>query len=316
MVMNRGAAHSAQFQALRPELIALAYRMLGDLARAEDMLQEAWLRWQQVSAVVDSPRAYLSTIVTRLCLNELASAPRRREVTRGDRLPEPIDLAHGGSERLEQCEHVSMAFLVLLQRLTPVERAVLLLHEVFDVEHAQIAELVGRSIPACRKLLERARQAVAQGRTTLTPSREEHERLLRAFIGAATRGDMAGLVELLAQDARLITDGGAAGRDFKGVRNLAGPLHGADNVARFVLLTAARAAGILSWHEHELNGQPALVFSRDGAAFAALLLAVAGGRIQQVFFHADVTRLRHLGLALALHSARLTMQTPHGASSM
>jgi RNA polymerase sigma-70 factor (ECF subfamily) len=263
------------------------------------MLQEAWLRWQQVSTPVESPRAYLSVIVTRLCLTELASAPRRREASRGDRLPEPIDLAHGGSERLEQCEHVSMAFLVLLQRLTPVERAVLLLHEVFDFEHAQIAELVGRSVPACRKLLERARQAVAQGRATLRTSHDEHQRLLRAFIDAATRGDTAGLVELLAHDAQLISDGGPDGRDFQGVRNLTGPLCGAQNVARFVLLTAARAEGILTWHEHELNGQPALVFSREGGPFAALLLAVADGRVQQVFFHADPTRLRHLGLSSA-----------------
>ncbi|MET0391238.1 MAG: sigma-70 family RNA polymerase sigma factor [Polyangiales bacterium] len=288
-------AHAEAFQTLRPALLALAYRMLGDLARAEDIIQDAWLRWQQSDVEADSPKAYLSTIVTRLCLNELGSARARREATRSDRLPEPIDLATGGIDRIEQYERISMAFMVLLQRLTPVERAVFLLHEVFEQEHTQIAELVGRSVPACRKLLERAREGVAAGRKLITASRDEHQRLLRAFLEAASAGDVTQLAALLADDAQLITDGGPNGRFFEGLRNLTQPLQGANNVARFVIHRTAQSEGILEREERELNGQPALVLLQDGAPFAALLLGIADGKIHSVYFHADPTRLQHLG---------------------
>jgi RNA polymerase sigma-70 factor (ECF subfamily) len=291
---NRSAAHAEVFQALRAELIALAYRMLGDLARAEDIMQEAWLRWQRADVTPESPKAYLSTIVTRLCLNELDSARARREDSRSDRLPEPIDLAAGGFAQLERLEQISMAFMVVLQRLKPVERAVFLLHEVFDFEHAQIANLVGKSEATCRKLLERSRQEVAQGRRTLAASHAEHQRLLRAFVRAASAGDVDGLVALLAEDAELISDGGPNGRTVGGVRNLAQPLQGAARIASFVVATSARAAE-LEVREHELNGQPAMVFWRGQEPFAALLLGVEGGEITRVFFHADLARLGHLG---------------------
>src|SRR5688572_32261611 len=155
------SADLAVFESHRALLVAHAYRMLSDLGRAEDMVQEAWLRWdgrQQVE--VDSPRAYLVTLVTRLCLNELDSATTRREESRSDRLPEPVDLEEGGMSQVEMLEQVSMAFLVVLQRLTPAERAVLLLRDVFDFGYDEIAALVGKSEAACRKLLERARQNV------------------------------------------------------------------------------------------------------------------------------------------------------------
>jgi RNA polymerase sigma-70 factor (ECF subfamily) len=154
---QRAAADVAAFEPLRGELTALAYRMLGDLGRAEDMVQEAWLRWQQRDAQVQSPKAFLVTIVSRLCLNELDSARARREESRADRLPEPVDLDESGLQ-LEALEQVSMAFLVVLERLSPAERAVLLLHEVFDFPHEEIAPIVQRSPAASRKLLERARQ--------------------------------------------------------------------------------------------------------------------------------------------------------------
>jgi RNA polymerase sigma-70 factor (ECF subfamily) len=291
---NRSAAHAEVFQALRPELIALAYRMLGDLARAEDIMQEAWLRWQRADVTAEAPKAYLSTIVTRLCLNELDSARARREDSRSDRLPEPVDLAAGGFAQLERLERISMAFLVVLQRLKPVERAVFLLHEVFDFDHAQIASLVGKSEAACRKLLERARHEVALGRRSLSASHAEHQRLLHAFVRAASAGDVEGLVAMLAEDAELISDGGPNGRTVGGVRNLTQPLLGAARIASFVIATSARAAD-LDVREHELNGQPAMVFWRGQEPFAALLLAVEGGKISRVFFHADLARLGHLG---------------------
>lgn len=281
------------FESLRPELVALAYRMLGDLSRAEDMVQEAWLRWERRDAEVQSPKGFLVTVVTRLCLNDLESARARREESRGDRLPEPVDLEAVGMSRLEALDQVSMAFLVMLERLSPAERAALLLHDVFDFTHAEIAALVGHGEASCRKLLERAREKVRAGRRMITASREEHARLLHAFIRAARAGDVAQMVELLAEDAQLVADGGAEDRGTDGIRRLPKPLEGAARVAAFL---AARAkAGASELEERELNGRPSLVVFRNGQPFAALLIAVADGKIQRIFFHADPRRLGHLG---------------------
>jgi RNA polymerase sigma-70 factor (ECF subfamily) len=285
----------AAFEACRRDLIALGYRMLGDLGRAEDLVQEAWLRWERQDVDADSPKAYLVTIVTRLCLNELDSARVRREESRADRLPEPVDLDQGGLARVDQLERISMAFLVVLQRLTPAERAVLLLHDVFDFEHREIADLVGTNAPACRKLLERARRHLAEGRRLVSASPDEHRRLLHAFLAAASAGDVPTLAHLLAADAVMISDGGAEGRSVGGLRNLARPLHGPAHIAAFVVASSRRAAGTLQVEEHELNGQPAVVFWAGDRPFAAMLLAVANGKVQRVFFHADLRRLRHLG---------------------
>ena len=281
------------FESQRARLVALAYRMLGDVARAEDMVQEAWLRWQGRQEEVRSAPAYLATMVTRLCLNELDSAKARHEQSRGDRLPEPVALEEGTFGRIEALEQVSMAFLVMLQRLTPAERAVLLLHDVFDFAHVEIATLIDKNEATCRKLLERARDHVASERRLFAASREMHERLLSSFLQAASAGDASALVELLAEDAVLITDGGAAGRRGRGFRNLVRPLEGAAKIVAFVVATS-RDSG-LEAEMHELNGQPAVVFYDAGEPSAALLLGVANGRIHRVFFHADTTRLRHLG---------------------
>lgn len=292
-------ADVATFEALRGELVALAYRMLGEVARAQDMVQEAWLRWdgRDRGVAIREPRAFLVTTVARLCLNELDSAPVRREESRGDRLPEPVDLAQAGMGRLEMLEQISMAFLVVLERLTPAERAVLLLHDVFDLGHDEIAPLVARTPVATRKLLERARRDVARGRRMITASREEHERLLGAFVRAASDGDLAALVEILAADAVLITDGGAAGTGVGRIRNLTRPLEGAARVAAFVAATARGPGATLDLEQRELNGQPAIVLRREGHPIAALLLAVADGKIQRVFFHADRARLGFIGSA-------------------
>jgi RNA polymerase sigma-70 factor, ECF subfamily len=281
------------FESHRALLVAHAYRMLGDLGRAEDMVQEAWLRWGGRQVEVASPRAYLVTLVTRLCFNELDSARTRREESRADRLPEPVDLDEGGIGRVEVLEQISMAFLVVLQRLTPAERAVLLLREVFDFDYKEIAALVGKSEPACRKLLERARQNVATEKRLFSASPEAHQRLLAAFSEAATVGDLEALVAMLAEDAVMVTDGGSEGRRAAGIRNLQAPLKGARRIAAFIAATAGSVD--LEAEVHELNGQPALVFYHEGAPFAALLLAIADDRIHRVFFHADLTRLRYLG---------------------
>jgi RNA polymerase sigma-70 factor (ECF subfamily) len=299
MTPGRASQRLTDFEACRRELVALAYRMLGDMGRAEDLVQEAWLRWERQDADVESPRAYLVTIVTRLCLNELDSARARREESRADRLPEPVDLAEGGLARVDQLERISMAFLVVLQRLTPAERAVLLLHDVFDFEHREIGELVGSNAPACRKLLERARRSLAEGRRMLEASPEEHRRLLRAFLAAASAGDVGTLAGLLATDAVMIADGGSEGRSVGGVRNLAQPLVGADKIAAFVVAASKRAPGTLVIEERELNGAPAVVFWAGERAFAAMSVVVVGGKVGRVFFHADEGRLGYLGIRRA-----------------
>jgi RNA polymerase sigma-70 factor (ECF subfamily) len=295
MTSSTAAADLATFEAHRALLVAHAYRMLGDLGRAEDMVQEAWLRWsgRQTEVEVASPRAYLVTLVTRLCFNELDSARTRREESRGDRLPEPVDLGETAIGRVEMHDQISMAFLVVLQRLTPAERAVLLLRDVFDFDYKEIAALVGKTEPACRKLLERARQHVATEKRLFSASPEAHRRLLAAFTQAARAGDLDALVTMLAEDAVMITDGGPEGRRVAGIRNLPKPLKGAARIGAFVVATARSTD--LEAEVHDLNGQPALVFYDQGAPFAALLLAVADDRIHRVFFHADLARLRHLG---------------------
>jgi len=269
-------ANLAVFESHRALLVAHAYRMLGDLGRAEDIVQEGWLRWDGRRVEVDSPRAYLVTLVTRLCLNELDSAKTRREESRSDRLPEPIDLDQGGIGRVETLDQVSMAFLVALQRLTPAERAVLLLRDVFDFDYDEIAALIGKSEPACRKLLERARQNVAKEKRLFSTSPETHRRLLAAFTQAATTGDLDALVAMLADDAVMVTDGGLGGRRVGGIRNLRAPLQGARKIAAFVAATARSSD--LEAEIHELNGQPAIVFYDEETPFAALLLAVADDR--------------------------------------
>jgi RNA polymerase sigma-70 factor (ECF subfamily) len=278
-------------------LVAHAYRMLGDLGRAEDMVQEAWLRWsgRQTDEEVESPRAYLVTLVTRLCLNELDSARSRREESRADRLPEPVELNDGGIGQVEVMDQISMAFLVLLQRLTPAERAVLLLRDVFDFDYKDIAALVGKNEPACRKLLERAREHVASEKRLFSASPEVHRRLLLAFTKAARAGDIEALVNLLAEEAVMITDGGPEGRQVDGRRSLPIPLQGAAKIAAFVA-AGARRRDHFEIAIHELNGQPGLVFYQDEKPFGALLLAASDDdRIHRVFFHGDLTRLGHLG---------------------
>jgi RNA polymerase sigma-70 factor, ECF subfamily len=295
MTISSSANRLISFESCRRDLVTLAYRMLGDMGRAEDMVQEAWLRWSGQAVDVDSPKAYLVTVVTRLCLNELGSARARREEIRPDRLPEPVALDDAGPSRIEEIDQVSMALLVILQRLKPAERAVLLLHDVFDVPHDEIAPLLGKSPPACRKLLERARQSVADERRVMSASSEEHGRLLRTFLAAAAAGDVKALVGLLAEDAVMISDGGPNGVSAGGFRNLPRPLHGATRIAEFVAAATARNGGGLRVEERQLNGRPAIVFWRGDGPFAALLVAAAGGKIHRIFFHADTTRLRYVG---------------------
>lgn len=283
------------FQSHRPNLLALAYRMLGDVARAEDIVQDAWLRVESRSEEILSPKGFLIRVVTRLCLNELGSARARKEEARGDRLPEPVDLKHSGFGRLESLDRISMAFLVVLQRLSPAERAVLLLHEVFDFEHAEVASLVDKSPAACRQLLKRARDHVRDERRTLAVAAEVHRQLLHEFLAAARSGELASVARLLTEDVVMIADGGPDGASYGRVRNLQGPLVGAKKVAAFLAAVTPQGANGLALHERDLNGEPAVVVLRDGRLFATISVAVRDGQVSAVFLQADQDRLGHVG---------------------
>jgi RNA polymerase sigma-70 factor (ECF subfamily) len=269
--------------------------MLGDMARAEDIVQEAWLRWRGHEVEVEAPKAFLLKIVTRLCLNELDSARARREESRGDRLPEPIALDDSGLGRVEMVDRISMAFLVMLQRLTPAERAVLLLHDVFDMSHAEIAALVQKSEEACRQLLRRARDNVAEERRALRTTREEHRELLQAFVRASSSGELESMLSLLAADATLTIDPGPGERRLGRIRKVGRPVIGGRRIAAFLAAVARQGTPRRTSHECLLNGQPAVVFLNDGRPAAAILISVSEGRIRHVFVQADESRLTHLG---------------------
>ena len=199
---------AADFEAHRPRLVRLAYRMLGGIAEAEDVAQDAWLRWQGADRdQIADPAAWLMRTATRLCLDRLRAEKTRREAYRGPWLPEPLieDLADAP---LERAEDVSVAFLLALERLSPLERAVFLLHDVFGADYAAVAETLGRSEAACRQLALRARDHVRDTRPRFSVGQEEAARLALAFMDAARNNDLESLRNLLAEDAVLITDGG------------------------------------------------------------------------------------------------------------
>jgi RNA polymerase sigma-70 factor (ECF subfamily) len=286
---------SAMFESHRPALLALAYRMLGEMARAEDVVQEAWVRWER-QVDVDSPKAFLLTMVARLCLDELGSARARREESRSDRLPEPVDLEETGIGRVEMLDQISMAFLVLLQRLTPAERAVFLLHDVFDMPHAEIAALLGKSDAACRQLVKRARENVAAERRVFQTSRDEHRRLLTAFVKATTGGDQSALLDMLAEDAVLIADAGPGVVRYGRIRNIGHPVVGRRKVAALLRIIGSQTDGpAIEIQERTLNGEPAVVIFQGGVAVSAILVSVADGKVRHVFIHVDRERLKHVG---------------------
>jgi RNA polymerase sigma-70 factor, ECF subfamily len=284
------------FETNRAALLALAYRMLGDMARAEDAVQESWVRWQNRQVSVDVPKAFLLKTVMRLCLDELDSARSRREESRSDRLPEPIDLEESGIGRVEMLDQISMAFLVLLQRLTPAERAVFLLHEVFDMRHGEIAGLLGKSEAASRQLLTRAKENVAVEKRALQTSRETHRTLLAAFVRAITSGEQEPLVAVLAHDAVLIADAGPDGARYGRMREIGQPVVGSRKIAAVVRAMASQDVSPRpELRERLLNGEPAVVAFAAGRPIMAILLSVADGQITRLFLHADPERLRHVG---------------------
>jgi RNA polymerase sigma-70 factor (TIGR02957 family) len=288
---------SELLEELRPAAFAIAYRMLGSVAEAEDVVQEGLLRLHTAiehGERIAAPRAYLGTVVTRLAIDQLRSARARRETYPGEWLPEPI-LTGAGEDPVrhaEMADSLSMAFLVLLESLTPEQRAAFLLHDVFDYGYDEIAVIVGKSESNARQLAARARRHLDERRPRFQAAREKRDELARRFFAAVEQGDLGGLEALLADDVVLHGDGGGK------VPALARSLHGRTRVARTLRAWArqgARVAGA-SIRVVEVNGQPgAMIRDGDDQVISVMALEIVEGRIQSVSSVVNPDKLRHLG---------------------
>ncbi len=272
---------------LRPLMLSIAYRMVGSFSEAEDIVQEAFLRLHQAGDV-DSPRAWLSTVVTRLSIDHLRSARVRREEYPGPWLPEPV-LADPAPDAALRAESLSMAVLVLLESLTPVERAVFVLREAFDYAYDEIAEIVDKSPANVRQLAVRARRHVDERRPRFEPSREQRDELARRFIAALHEGETEPLVALLAEDAAFYGDGG-------GKATALPELHGRDRLA--AVLAGFGRVGIrrgVTLRQVDLNGQPGLLgYEADGTLIAAWALQISDGAVQAIHGVVNPDKLAHI----------------------
>ena len=276
------AADAAQFEVYRPLMFSIAYRMLGSRTDAEDIVQEAFLRYHATAPEhVVAPKAFLSTVVTRLCLNQLQSARAQRETYLGPWLPEPIlTPTHEPSapaRRVELHESLALAFLVLLEQLTPLERAVFLLREVFDYDYAEIAGIVGKAETACRQLFSRAKKHLTAQRPRFKPTPEAHQHILSQFIAAVGTGDLDGLMHLLAADEALWADGGKV----RGA--ITHPLRGRAAVARFLLASPRISPEPYQADIARVNGEPALILRAGSQVRVVVFIAVEQSRIRVVW---------------------------------
>jgi RNA polymerase sigma-70 factor (ECF subfamily) len=282
----------ATFDQYRSLLFSIAYRMLGSVADAEDMLQETFMRWQQsASSSIRSPRAFLVTIISRLCINQLQSARTQREEYIGQWLPEPIvtNLSNDPFDIIKIDESLSMAFLVLLERLTPVERAVFLLREVFEYEYVEIAVILEQSEANCRQILKRARQRIHILRPRFKASTLQQNDLLERFLQATSSGNMKDLISLLASDVVLYSDGGG-----KGIA-VPNAVRGASNVGRGVIGGLARIVPReLTRRIAHINGKPGLMNYLDGKPHSVLTIDAAGDKIHAIYIVTNPEKLSHL----------------------
>jgi RNA polymerase sigma-70 factor (ECF subfamily) len=269
---------ATQFETYRPLMFSIAYRMLGCATDAEDIVQEAYLRYQATApSQIVSHRAFLSTVVTRLCLNQLRSAKARRESYLGPWLPEPVltdtDELFAPTQQAELHETLSLAFLVLLEQLTPVERAVFLLRDVFDYDYTEIAAIIGKTEVACRQLFTRAKKHIADNRPRFKPTPEAHQQIFTQFLRAAGNGELDGLLQLLADDVTLWADSGGK------VRGILRPLRGRDTVARFLLASPQIPTEPYQPDIANVNGEPALILRAGAQARVVVSISIDQGRI-------------------------------------
>ncbi|MEV6397386.1 RNA polymerase sigma-70 factor [Streptomyces sp. NPDC051907] len=282
-----------EFEELRPLLFSIAYRILGSVSEAEDAVQESWLRWESSPTQPTSAKAFLSAVVTRISIDVLRSARLRREKYVGPWFPEPLltDPFEDPERSAELADSLSMAALLLLERLSPLERAVFVLREVFGFGFPDVASAVGRSEAACRQLAVRARRHMDAGRPRFEADRKEREELAERFFDAFREGDVDGLKELLAADVQMVGDGG--GKAPQWARSIVG----AENVARLLaaLATPFVEIGVMV-EPHEVNGQPGAVLrDRDGKVLNTFSLDVLDGRIQTIRSVINPDKLGHVG---------------------
>jgi RNA polymerase sigma-70 factor (ECF subfamily) len=277
---------------LRPQMLAIAYRMLGSFSEAEDVVQDAFIRAQLASETrpIESEEAYLTTITTRLAINRLRSARISRAAYPGTWLPEPVLTEPGPEpgESAELADTLSLALLAVLERLTPTERAAFLLHDVFGYEYPEIAGILGKTEANCRQIAVRARRHVRTRRPRFEVAPDRHRELTDRFVAACRLGRLDDLLEVLTADAVAYSDGG--GRVHAALR----PIHGRENVARF-LIGAARRGGIEDVRPAWVNGQPArLLLDRDGRVSGLVSLDMAGGLVQTVRVILNPEKLRYV----------------------
>ncbi|GAA6617190.1 RNA polymerase sigma-70 factor [Scytonema sp. NUACC26] len=277
------------FNQHRSLLFGIAYRMLGTVTDAEDMVQETFLRWQQTTeTTVKSAKTYLSTIIIRLCIDRLRSSRVQREQYVGVWLPEPILTQHASdpASQVELADSLSMAFLVVLERLSPIERSVFLLREVFDYDYDDIAQMVGKSSANCRQILRRSRQHIATERPRFPVSHEQQEQITAKFLEASTQGNLQGLMALLAKDVTYWSDGG--GRVAAALK----PLQGAMKVARFLLVIHSKWLSTPVAHIIEINGQPGVVTLIDSCIHSVTTFDILDGYIQSIYTMRNPEKLK------------------------
>ncbi|MEO0488878.1 MAG: RNA polymerase sigma-70 factor [Cyanobacteria bacterium J06659_2] len=303
-LMNRLEA----FNQYRSLLFAIAYRMLGSIMDAEDMVQETFLRWQQTSdPTVRSTKAYLTTIITRLCIDRLRSARVQREQYVGPWLPEPVvtEQSTDPITTVELADSLTMAFLVLLERLSPLERAVFLLREAFDYDYKEIGQIVEKNTANCRQIARRARQHLADQRPRFQTSRQQQEQLTQKFMLACQKGDLHGLLNLLAEDITLWSDGGGQ------VVALLKPLQGAAKVAGFLRAIYRRnhKQGLIYDVElAQVNGQPGILYRLNGNTETVVAVDIADNRIQALYFMRNPNKMKQI---FSEEIAAMITQNPH-----
>ncbi|MFL5664145.1 MAG: RNA polymerase sigma-70 factor [Ktedonobacteraceae bacterium] len=283
------------FESYRPYLFDIAYRMLGSAMDAEDMVQETYLRYQTTPPeTIRSLKAYLTTILTRLCMDQLQLARRKREVYVGPWLPEPIlteetPASGDPAERVDKEESISLAFLMLLEQLQPLERAVFLLREVFEYEYVEIASILGKSEAACRRSFSRAKKHLSEHRPRFPPSPQTHRQLLSGYFQAVQTGEMTALMDLLTEDVTLWADGGG-----KIKQAALRPISGRDAVARFSLGTVRFLPEDYRVELAEVNGQAAVIIRAGGQAMLILTIEVEAEQIQTIRLIANPEKLARI----------------------
>ncbi len=294
--MTAESSYGDQHDDLRPLLLSIAYRMVGSVTEAEDLVQDTYLRFHRAATageVIESPKAYLLAIVTHLAVDHLRSARVRREQYVGSWLPEPVvtEEAPDPAEHAETADSLSMAFLVLLESLSPVERAVFLLREVFGFGYDEVAGMVQKTEDNCRQIAARARRHVEARRPRFEASQRQKEELAQRFFAAVGEGSLDGLMELLAADAVMMGDGGGKA---PAIRH---PLHGREPVARFLVGVGRYLRDAGMWmRPAEINGQPgAVTFDNDGRIHSVVALDIADGHVEAVRGILNPDKLRHLG---------------------